>query len=221
MVESESFGADPARLHPCDRYDHICFIKNAVTHPDIEIGDYTYYSDLVHPAEDFQKNNVLYLDQFHDKLIIGRYCAIASGTKFIMNAANHKLASFTTYPFKIFDARGWGGGERTREDIHYKGDLVIGNDVWLGYDVLVLPGARIGDGAIIGARAVVTGTIPPYAIAAGNPARVIRMRFDEETVALLRKLAWWTWAPRKVAEHLDVLTGDDPEALRRLAAQVM
>ncbi len=215
-MERELFGADPARLHPCDKYDHICFIRNACDHPDISIGEYTYYSDLVHPPEDFQKNNVLYLDQFHDKLIIGRYCAIASGTKFMMNAGNHKLKAFTTYPFKIFAARGWGGGDRTREDIHYKGDIVVGNDVWFGYDVLVMPGARIGHGAIIGARAVVTGTIPPYAIAAGNPAKVIRMRFDAETIDLLLRLAWWDWPPDEVAEHLDVLTGDDREALRRL-----
>jgi virginiamycin A acetyltransferase len=216
MPEQEIIGANPDLLFPCEKYDHICFLKNAVNHPDIIIGDYTYYSDLVYKPEDFQKNNVLYLDQFQDKLIIGKYCAIASGAKFLMNAANHKLKAFTGYPFKIYNAKGWGGGERTRDDIHFKGDIVVGNDVWIGYEALFLPGAKIGDGAIIGARAVVSGTIPPYAIAAGNPARVIRMRFDEETVNLLLKLKWWDWEPKKVADNIDILSNCNPDDLRRL-----
>lgn len=217
MIEKEMIGADPNLLYPCEKYDHICFIKNAVKHPSIVIGDYTYYSDLIHSPADFEKNNVLYLDELcQDKLIIGKYCTIASGAKFLMNAGNHKLKAFTGYPFKIFNARGWGTGERTIEDIHYKGDTIIGNDVWIGYEALVLPGAKIGNGAIVGARAVVTGTIPPYAIAAGNPARIIRMRFDEETIDILLKMEWWDWDAQKVSENLEVLTNCNREDLRKL-----
>lgn len=217
MLENEFLGANPDRLFPCEKYDHICFLKNAINHPNILIGDFTYYSDLIHRPEDFQKNNVLYLDDFcQDKLIIGKYCTIASGVKFLMNACNHKLKAFTGYPFKIFNANGWGDGERTREDIHYKGDLVIENDVWIGYEAIVLPGAKIGNGAIIGARAVVTGTIPPYAIAAGNPARVIRMRFDEATINLLLEIQWWNWDAKKIVDNLDILTHCNPDDLRSL-----
>ena len=217
MPEQGLIGADPGLLFPCEKYHHIVFLKNAVTHPCISVGDFTYYSDLVNKPEDFEKNNVLYIDEFtRDRLIIGKYCAIASGTKFLMNACNHKLKTFTTYPFKIFAAPGWGDGERSREDIHFKGDLIVGNDVWIGYDALVLPGAKIGHGAIIGARSIVTGTIPPYAIAAGNPARVIRMRFDEQTVNLLLKLQWWSWDAKKIADNLRTLTNCSLEDLRTL-----
>ena len=217
MVPNQITGPDPDRLFPCDKYDHIVFLKNAITSPYIEVGEYTYYSDLVNKPEDFQKNNVLYLDDcFKDMLHIGRYCAIASGAKFLMNASNHKLSAFTTYPFRIFSAPGWGDGERTRADIHFKGDIVVENDVWIGYDATILPGAKICDGAIIGAKAVVTGTVPPYAIAAGNPARIIRMRFDDETIALLLRIQWWNWSPEKIAEHIDILSNCDRDALRTL-----
>lgn len=218
MDPREIYGANPNLLYPCEKYDHICFIKNAVTHPAIRIGDYTYYSDLVHNPADFEKNNVLYLDELcQDKLIIGKYCTIASGAKIMMNAGNHKMAAFTGYPFKIFNANGWGTGERTIEDIHYKGDVVIGHDVWIGYEALILPGTRVGNGAIIGARAVVTGTVPPYAIVAGNPARIIRMRFDDEIISLLQTLKWWDWPPKKVSDNLHILTNCDATALRQLA----
>lgn len=217
MFEKELYGAHPDLLFPCEKYDHICFIKNAVSHPNIIIGNYTYYSDLVNNPEDFQKNNVLYLDDLcQEKLIIGKYCTIASGAKFLMNASNHKLDAFTGYPFKIFTAKGWGDGERSADDIHFKGDSIIGNDVWIGYEATILPGAKIGNGAIIGARAVVAGTVPPYAVAAGNPARIIRMRFDEEIVNLLLRLKWWDWDPKKLAENLHVLTNCNLEALRKL-----
>ncbi|MBN2525319.1 MAG: CatB-related O-acetyltransferase [Deltaproteobacteria bacterium] len=221
MSEKEIYGANPNLLYPCEKYDHICFIRNAVTHPGIVIGDYTYYSDLVHSPADFEKNNVLYLDELcQDKLIIGKYCTIASGAKFLMNAGNHKMAAFTGYPFKIFNANGWGSGERCVEDIHYKGNTIVGNDVWIGYESLVLPGSRIGDGAIIGARAVVSGTVPPYAIVAGNRATVIRNRFDDETIALLLKLKWWDWPPKKVVDHLDILTNCNVDTLRSLSNTV-
>lgn len=217
MSEDEIIGANPDLLFPCEKYDHIVFLKKAVDHPKIIIGDYTYYSDLVNRPEDFQKNNVLYMDDLcQDKLIIGKYCAIASGTKFLMNAANHKLKAFTGYPFKIFNAKGWGTGERTTDDIHYKGDLIVGNDVWIGYDAVILPGAKIGDGAIIGARTVAAGTIPPYAIAVGNPARVIRMRFSEEAIDILLKLKWWDWEPEKVADNIEILSNCNVEELRKL-----
>jgi len=217
MPDKEIIGADPNLLYPCEKYDHVCFIKNSITNPNIIIGDYTYYSDLNTSPADFEKNNVLYIDELcQDKLIIGKYCAIASGTKFLMNAANHKMKAFTGYPFKIFNAKGWGNGERTKEDIMYKGDLIVGNDVWIGYEALMLPGAKIGDGAIIGARAVVAGTIPPYSIAIGNPAKILRMRFDEEVIDILLKIKWWDWEPKKIADNIEILSNYNLEELRSL-----
>ncbi|MBN1500584.1 MAG: CatB-related O-acetyltransferase [Spirochaetes bacterium] len=210
-------GADPNAIAPCEKYDHIVFLKNVVRNPNIQIGDFTYYSDLVNDPRDFEKNNVLYVDDLcQDRLIIGKYCSIASGTKFLMNASNHKIDAFTVYPFKIFNVKGWGDGSRSIDDITYKGDTVVGNDVWLGYQATVLPGARIGNGAIIGANALVTGTIPPYSIAAGNPAKVKKMRFDDKVIETLERIRWWDWEPEKVASSVSILTGGNAEELEKL-----
>lgn len=204
-------GPDPAEAHPMPGFPQVCYLRNVVKNAQIEIGEYTYYDDPA-GAENFERN-VLYLFPFiGDKLVIGRFCAIARGVKFIMNGANHKLAGFSTYPFHIF-GNGWEAGAWRDEDLPFKGDTVVGHDVWLGYDALIMPGVRIGHGAVVAARSVVTGDVPPYAIVGGNPARVLKHRFDEATVAALLDIAWWTWSAEKITRHLPLIANADLPAL--------
>lgn len=204
-------GPDPRNPHPMSGYPQICYIRNTVANPQIQIGDYTY-SDDPENSEDFERN-VLYLFPFiGDRLIIGRYCAIARGVKFIMNGANHMLSGFSTYPFNIFH-NDWARVTPLPEQLPFKGDTVIGNDVWLGYESLVLPGVSIGHGAIVAARSVVSADVPPYAIVGGNPARTVKMRYDEVTVARLLRIAWWDWDAARVTRHLEKIVGADIDAL--------
>jgi virginiamycin A acetyltransferase len=206
-------GPDPRDPHPMRGFPQVCYIRNTVDNPQILIGEYTYYDDP-DGAEHFERN-VLYLFPFvGDRLVIGRYCAIARGTKFIMNGANHKLSGFSTYPFNIF-SDDWAHVTPLPEELPFKGDTVVGNDVWLGYESLVLPGVRIGHGAIVAARAVVASDVPPYAIVAGNPARVVKMRYDEASVARLLRIAWWDWDAARVTRHLAQIVGTDLDALER------
>jgi virginiamycin A acetyltransferase len=195
-------------------FPQVCYIRNTVKNPNIIIGDYTYYDDP-EDSENFERNVLYHYPFLGDKLIIGRYCAIARGAKFIMNGANHKLTGLSTYPFSIF-GNGWERVMPTLEELPLKGDTVIGNDVWIGYDALILPGVTIGDGAIISARSVVTKEVPPYAIVGGNPARLIRQRFPEPVVQALREIAWWNWDAEKVSRNLELIVGADVEALRRV-----
>ena len=211
---------DPNEVFP-NEYRTTCFIKNVVKAPNIQIGDYTYYDDENEP-ENFEQNNVLFnYPEFGDRLIIGKFCAIASGTKFIMGPANHRTASVTTYPFHVF-----GGGWRERtpphlEQLPRKGDIVVGNDVWIGRESVILPGVQIGDGAIVAAYSVVSRDVPPYGVAAGNPARLVKRRFDDELIACLLALRWWDFPPEKLAEFLPVLCDTDLEAVRsRLQAEL-
>lgn len=197
-------------------YKTSCFIKNVIKAPNITVGDYTYYDDPVDPTG-FEKNNVLFnYPEFGDRLIIGKFCAIASGTKFIMGAANHRISSVTTYPFHVF------GGEwskRTPEHLSqlpYKGDIVIGNDVWIGRESTILPGVKIGDGAIIGAYSVVTKNVSPYSVVGGNPAQFIKKRFDDVLIDILLKLQWWDFAPEKLVEFLPLLCDPDLEKVTRV-----
>lgn len=202
---------NPNELFP-NEYGTSCFIKNAVTAPNIQIGDYTYYDDSHDPAG-FERNNVLFnYPEFGDRLIIGKFCAIARGVTFIMNGANHRMCSATTYPFNIMGG-GWEKSTPRLEELPFKGDTVIGNDVWIGERVTFLPGARVGDGAIIGAGAVVAGKIPAYAVAVGNPCRVVKKRFDEETIRRLLELRWWDWPAEKIFASLEALTSADMTAL--------
>ena len=164
------------------------------------------YNDFVRDPRDFQKNNVLYhYPVNHDKLVIGKFCSIACGAKFIFTSANHTLKSLSTYPFPIFFEE-WGlDSANITEAWDKKGDIVIGNDVWIGYEAVILSGVTVGDGAIIGARAVVTKDVPPYAIVGGIPARYIRRRFDEKTVTKLMELKWWEWSDEKIKENLSAI----------------
>ena len=206
-------GPSPLDPHPMAGFPQVGFLKPLVKSPNVVVGDYTYYDDPEGP-EHFEAKCVLYHFPFvGDKLVIGKFCALARGVKFIMNGANHKLSGFSTYPFYIF-GNGWEAVTPRMEDLPYKGDTVIGNDVWLGYDALLMPGVKVGDGAIVAARAVVTGDVPPYAIVGGNPARVVKQRFPDEVVADLLAIRWWDWPVDKITRNLHAIVGADLSALR-------
>ena len=205
---------DPNTVFP-NEYHTSCFIKNVVKAPNISIGDYTYYDDAEDPAG-FEKNNVLFnYPEFGDRLIIGKFCAIASGVRFIMGPANHRISRVTTYPFHVF---GGAWAERTpphMDQLPRKGDTVIGNDVWIGRESVILPGVKIGDGAIVAACSVVSRDIPPYAVFGGNPARLVKMRFDQELIGLLLRFRWWDLDGDELAELLPLLCDPDLEKVRR------
>lgn len=195
--------ANQENIYPRTGDTQTVYLKNVITRPNIEVGSYTMYNDFINDPKMFQQNNVLYhYPVNHDKLIIGKFCSIACGAKFLFNSANHKMSSLSTYPFPLFFEE-WG---LEKEDVSQawdnKGDILIGNDVWIGYEAVILSGVTIGDGAVIGARAVVTKDVPPYAIVGGVPAKPIRKRFDKETIALLLQLKWWDWPEEKIRKNI-------------------
>lgn len=206
-------GPDPATLHPLPGFPQVCFIKNSVSNPNILIGDYTYYDDP-EGAENFERNVLYHYPFIGDKLIIGKFCALARGVKFIMNGANHKTSGLCTFPFFIF-GNGWESAAPEPGDLPYKGDTRVGNDVWMGYDCLIMPGVTIGNGAIISSRSVVVSDVPAYSIVGGNPAKVIRQRFSDEVIAELEKIAWWDWSPEKITQNLAAISGGDVARLRQ------
>lgn len=189
MTEKNGY-PDPNDIFP-NEFGTTCFLKNVVKAPNIEIGDYTYYDDAAGPQH-FEERNVLFnWPQFGDRLVIGKFCAIGSGTQFVMGAANHRLGSASTYPFAVFGGRWAQRVPPHMAQLPRRGDTVVGNDVWFGRMCTVMPGVKIGDGAIIAAHSVVTRDIPPYTVAGGNPARVVKQRFDSELTAILQALRWW------------------------------
>ena len=204
-------GPDPSSKHPMEGFPQVCFIKNTISNPNIIVGDFTYYDDPDN-SENFERNVLYHFPFIGDKLIIGKFCAIAKGVQFIMNGANHKLSGVSTYPFYIF-GNGWEKAMPQPGDLPFKGDTVIGNDVWIGYDALIMPGVNVGNGAIISSRSVVTSDVPAYAIVGGNPAKVIKMRFPDETIASLERLAWWDWSVEKITQNLTAIMSSDVEAL--------
>lgn len=205
-------GPDPSNTHPMEGFPQVCFIKNTIKNPNIIVGDFTYYDDP-EDSENFERNVLYHFPFIGDKLIIGKFCAIAKGVQFIMNGANHKLSGFSTFPFYIF-GNGWENAMPQAGDLPYKGDTVIGNDVWIGFDALIMPGVKIGNGAIISSRSVVTSDVPAYTIAGGNPSKIIKKRFPEETIATLEKLAWWNWPIEKITKNITAIMSDDIEKLR-------
>ncbi|MBC3919869.1 Vat family streptogramin A O-acetyltransferase [Undibacterium sp. CY18W] len=205
-------GPDPDNKHPMQGFPQVCYISNTVNNPHIIIGDYTYYDDPEN-SENFERNVLYHFPFIGDKLIIGKFCALARGVKFIMNGANHNMAGFSTYPFQIF-GNGWDSTPMDMASLPYKGDTVIGNDVWIGYEALIMPGVKIGNGAIISSRAVVVSDVPAYTIVGGNPAKALRQRFAPEVIAALEELAWWDWPVEKISRNINLITAGDIAVLQ-------
>ncbi len=198
-------GPDKTKLYPNENIKTVCYISNLPKKVNVEIGEYTYYSDNKKSPEKFYERIEHHYEFIGDKLIIGKFCAIAENIRFIMNGANHRMDGITTYPFNIFGS-GWEKVTPSTEEFPFKGDTVIGNDVWIGQNVTIMPGVKIGDGAIIAANSTVTKNIEPYAIYGGNPAKFIKKRFSDEKIERLLKLQWWNWDEEKLFENLENLT---------------
>lgn len=202
-------GPSPDTRYPIPGVTRTAFLRPFITRPNIEVGEYTYYDDPRGP-ERFEENVLYHFDWIGDRLLIGRYCSIAAETRFIMNGGNHPTDWLTTYPFPVFGG-GWEAAMPERWP--NKGDTTVGHDVWIGYGATIMPGVTIGNGAIIASLSVVTRDVPPYAIVGGNPASVLRYRFDEGTIARLQALAWWDWDAAKVARNVRALCAGDINAL--------
>lgn len=210
-------GPSPDTKHPMAGFPQVCFIRNTVQNPNIIVGEYTYYDDPEN-SEDFERNVLYHFPFIGDRLVIGKFCAIARGTRFMMNGANHAFSGISTYPFYIF-GNGWESAEPAAADLPHKGDTIIGHDVWIGYEALIMPGVRIGNGAIVSARSVVVRDVPAYTIVGGNPAQPIRQRFDPAVIARLEAIAWWDWPIEKITAHLTRIAGADVDALQAAADQ--
>ena len=200
---------NPNSKFPMPNIDRLCFLKNIVTNPNIIVGDYTYYDDP-DSVYNFNDNVLYHFDFIGDKLMIGKFCQIACGARFIMNGANHVTDGFSTFPFSAFGEE-WQDIPLTPG---YKGDTVIGNDVWIGYNAIIMPGIHIGDGAIIATGSVVTKNVAPYSIVGGNPAKLIRKRFDQDTIENLLNLAWWDWTVDKITQHAKALAMGDEQLFK-------
>lgn len=210
-------GPNPDIKHPIPMHPRVGFLRPLVDAANVEIGDFTYYDDPDGPEHFVDKCVLHHYDFIGDRLVIGRFCAIAEGARFIMNGANHAMSGFSTYPFNIF-GHGWEEGFDPQSwERELRGDTVIGNDVWIGMEAIILPGVTVGDGAIIGARAVVAADVPAYAIVAGNPANVIKRRFDDRTIERLQAIAWWNWPVEKIGDNLDAIRGADLARLEEVA----
>ena len=197
---------NPNLIYPRSGDRQTVYLKNVVSNSNIEVGDFTIYNDFVNDPRDFEKNNVLYHYPINgDRLKIGRFCSIACGAKFLFTSGNHTLRSLSTYTFPIFFDEWNLDKSRICEAWDNKGDIELGNDVWVGYEAVIMSGVKIGSGAIIGTRAVVTKDVPPYTVAAGVPAKPIRRRFDDSTIETLEKLRWWDWRDEKLAAAIDAI----------------
>ncbi len=194
---------NPQQKFPLQDYDRLCFLKNVIRNPNIIVGDFTYYDDFEDVAN-FERNVKYHFDFIGDKLRIGKFCQIASGVTFIMNGANHLQDSISTFPFAIFGAD-W---EKAMEGKSYptKGDTIVGNDVWIGFEATIMPGVKIGDGAIIGSKSVITKDVEPYTVVGGNPAKPIRKRFSDTQIQKLLDLKWWDWPLEQITKELPKLT---------------
>ncbi len=206
------------KIYPRSQGHSTVYLKNVVNDPNVEVGEYTIYDDFVNDPRDFLRNNVLYHypECNHDKLKIGKFCSIACGAKFLFNAANHRMGSLSTYPFPIFFEE-WGLDTDTTSIAKAwdnKGDIVVGNDVWIGYEAVILAGVTIGNGAIVAARAVVAEDVPPYTIVGGVPAKPIRKRFSDGVAEELEHLRWWDWDREKIRNNLDAIQRGNLDELR-------
>lgn len=197
---------DLKKIYPRSGDYQTVYLQNVITNPHIEVGDYTIYNDFVNDPTLFEQNNVLYHYPInHDKLQIGKFCSIACGTKFLFNSANHTMNSLSTYPFPLFFEEWKLSKKDVTKSWDNKGNIIVGNDVWIGYETVILAGVTIGDGAIIGARSVVTKDVPPYTIVAGVPAKEVRKRFDESIIAELLQIKWWNWPKEKIAQNIEAI----------------
>lgn len=202
----------PLKLKDGSTWPHMIFLKNHIDHPNIQIGDYTYFNDFRLPVDDVRQLLVPYIHVgVPEKLSIGKFVQIAHGVQIITSSANHQMDGFSTYPFTVF-GEPWSLNYEPK--LPNKGDTIIGNDVWFGHQSVVMPAVSIGDGAIIAARSVVTKNVPPYAIVAGNPAKIIRFRFDEQTISSLLDIKWWDWPIEKINNNIAAIVGGDIEALK-------
>lgn len=199
---------DPDKIYPVPGCDRMTYVKPTVKNPNITVGDFTYFAGV-----DFESHVTHHYGFNGDKLIIGKFCQIASGVNFVMNGANHQMNAVSTYPFYVLE--GWEQETPSAEDMPLKGDTVVGNDVWIGQNVTILPGVHIGDGAIIGLNSVVSRHVPPYTVVAGNPARFIRKRFDDELTALLLEWKWWDKTPAEINTLIPILTDSNLERVKR------
>ena len=205
---------DKSKIYPRMGDAQTVYLKSVITRPTIEVGDFTVYNDFVSDPRDFEKNNVLYHYPINgDRLIIGKFCSIACGAKFIFNCANHTLKSLSTYTFPLFFEEWDLLKSEVASAWDNKGDIVIGNDVWIGYGAVIMAGVTIGDGAIIGARAVVTKDVEPYSIVGGIPAKEIRKRFAPDVIERLMELQWWDWQKEQIQKAIPAIQSGDIETL--------
>ena len=194
-------------VFPVKGFKTVTYVKPTITRPNIIVGDFTYFSDV-----DFEKHVTHHYDSYGDKLIIGKFCQIASGVEFIMNGANHQMNAASTFPFYILE--GWEQEVPPLSQMPVRGDTIVGNDVWIGQNVIIMPGVHIGNGAIIGANSVVAKNVEPYTIVAGNPAKVLRKRFDDELIALMQELAWWDKSIDEINTLIPLLTCSDLQKVK-------
>ena len=199
---------DPNTIHPIAGYEKEIYVKPTIRNPSIIVGEFTYIAD-----SEFESHVTHHYAWNGDKLIIGKFCQIASGVEFVMNGANHQMNAISTFPF--YTLEGWSMDPPAISDLPLKGDTVVGNDVWIGQNAVILPGVQIGDGAIIGANCVVGGDVDPYTIVAGNPARVLRKRFDDEMIDLLLRFRWWEKSIEEIDSLISILTCSDLERVKR------
>jgi len=204
----------PEKIYPRTNDTETVYLKAVITNPNIIVGDYTIYNDFVSDPRQFERNNVLYhYSVNNDKLVIGKFCSIACGARFIFTSANHTLKSLSNYPFPIFYEEWDLDIRKVTSAWDNKGDTIIGNDVWIGYEAVVMPGVHIGDGAIIGTRAVVTKDVPPYTIVGGVPAKEIRKRYDQETIKKLLEMRWWDWPFERIQKFLHYIMNGEVDSL--------
>ncbi|WP_338356238.1 CatB-related O-acetyltransferase [Yeosuana marina] len=206
-------GPDKNNTYPIPDYNKLCFLKNIITNPNIIVGDYTCYDDF-EDIKNFETNVKYYFNFIDDKLIIGKFCMIASGVSFIMNGGNHLTDSISAYPFAVF-GNGW---EHAMDGKSYpgKGNTILGNDVWIGHNATIMPGVTIGDGAIIATNATVTKDVEPYSIVGGNPAKLIKKRFSDNDINDLLEIKWWNWDIEKITKHLQLITSSEVNLLKKV-----
>lgn len=210
MKSQSPLGPNPEEIHPIKSNKHVQFIKPSLTKPNIVVGDYSYYDS--NDGENFEDQVLYHYEAIGDKLLIGKFCSIGPGATFIMNGANHRMDG-STYPFNLF-GNGWEKYVPTLENLPYKGNTEIGNDVWLGKDVTIMPGIKIGNGAIIAAKSVIVKDVEPYTVVGGNPARYIKTRFSEERIAELMEVRWWDLDIEQINENINYILDGDVKKLR-------